>query len=829
MAWSAVSFDESGSETRTCIDGKQRLTSMRRFTQKRFWYKQGLDAKKQQLPKQYIQNFANKQIVCMEYEGLTKEQEREIFQSNVTFEMDIVLIYMTLLCFAERMQAISGPWPDLVRKIQSEVLGQDGFGDQLDWGRTRGRDFQCLASIICLIDRHPSASFPTAPQLDKWLQQQGPVPVKLSNDILETFKIFLKLVRNDKYNTCFQKPRVSPVEFTMTGVLIHRHKAEFSMTRLSSAIAKMRANVRSMHNDVRANGRVTKTMFAFIGQVRDKELGVDGKGDDSPAASSIKGVATGKSGKRKRAEVESEEEDKPLRQSKAAAQSKAVTASKNKSKPAAKASSSKEAVSSGKATPKTPASKAPPKRSTATLPRPDSATSSPKVKTAPSSPVIPQQVSTPTVPILSPPVSRRHTSPQPEAMLIDQPQVSVPELKATSLAVEAGANSAPIKSEPGSEMGNGRRSSTDRLAAIRNAKFARQSPTLPADPGGSVSSPLAQQVPSQPPPAVQVRPQLPPINTASGSYHTPQPVHERPGASPLTRGDTIILPDGKVLDQASIHEILVQHGLPVGTGLSQTLQSLQIGIRSPSEIVSNNPNLNCAVISDPRRRTSTGFSPLHSRSPSVASTHQQFNHGQQQSPHTPLPLPLQSPALPLPSKPLPQQPFPLPLKAESVNVSLQGQSPIIPRAPRALLANLGDPHHLNQTLNGRDSVLVQPSSNAVQNPPVCPALPVKPTVPLGTLPYSRITTVGPMSQPDMVRAPPDSQSHSQRSRSREHAGSREQEREWDRDRYREDRRYESSDRGWARGRGFRGRPYRGRGYHREYSYNRDYDGRNLYE
>ncbi|THG98166.1 hypothetical protein EW026_g3967 [Hermanssonia centrifuga] len=443
------------------------------FTQKRFWYKQGLDAKKQQLPKQYIQNFANKQIVCMEFEGLTKEQEREIFQR---VQLGVALTP------AERMQAISGPWPDLVRKIQSEVLGQDGFGDQLDWGRTRGRDFQCLASIICLIDRHPSASFPTAPQLDKWLQQQGPVPVKLSNDILETFKIFLKLVRNDKYNTCFQKPRVSPVEFTMTGVLIHRHKAEFSMTRLSSAITKMRANVRSMHNDVRANGRVTKTMFAFIGQVRDKELGADGKGDDSPAASSIKG---GKSGKRKRAEVESEEDDKPLRQSKAAAQSKAVTASKNKSKPAAKASSSKEAVSSSKATPKTPASRAPPKRSTATLPRPDSATSGPGVKTDPSSPVIPQQVSTPTVPILRPPISHRHTSPQPEAMSIDQPQVSVPELKATSLAVEAGANSAAIKSEPGSEMGNGRRSSTDRLAAIRNAKFARQSPTLPADPSGS--------------------------------------------------------------------------------------------------------------------------------------------------------------------------------------------------------------------------------------------------------------------------------------------------------------------------------------------------------
>jgi hypothetical protein len=51
------------------------------ITAKRYWWKKqhGANAKAL-LPKTLQQAFANKQIVCVEYDGLTSEQEREIFQ-----------------------------------------------------------------------------------------------------------------------------------------------------------------------------------------------------------------------------------------------------------------------------------------------------------------------------------------------------------------------------------------------------------------------------------------------------------------------------------------------------------------------------------------------------------------------------------------------------------------------------------------------------------------------------------------------------------------------------------------------------------------------------
>ncbi|OSX63079.1 hypothetical protein POSPLADRAFT_1087352, partial [Postia placenta MAD-698-R-SB12] len=251
----AVTAQDDGTELRTCIDGKQRLTSIQSVTNKRYWYQEGT-AKRILLPKQYKQAFANKQITCVEYDCLTDDQEREIFQR---VQLGVALTP------AERMQANTGPRSSLIREVQSTVLGAEGFGDNLDWGRARGRDFQCLASIIYLMEHHPLTTFPGAPQLDKWLQITTPVTSQFRSEVVDTFRIFVALVRDKRYNASFSKPtRVSPIEFTMIGILISVHRAKLSMTQLSSAIRIMRADVRKRHVDIRANTKVTKDMFAFI-------------------------------------------------------------------------------------------------------------------------------------------------------------------------------------------------------------------------------------------------------------------------------------------------------------------------------------------------------------------------------------------------------------------------------------------------------------------------------------------------------------------------------------------------------------------------------------
>ncbi|KAI0357156.1 hypothetical protein OH77DRAFT_1519592 [Trametes cingulata] len=292
----AVKRQDDGTETRTCIDGKQRLTSIQLFmdgliphrdneTNKKYWYKDSPREKRVLLPKSLRQAFANKQIVCVEYDDLTDDQEREIFQR---VQLGVALTA------AERMQAIPGPWPALIREVQSIVLGDEGFGEDLQWGHDRGRDFQCLATIIHLIDSHPSTVFPGGARLEKWLSASKPVPAKTREAVLETFRIFIALVKDKRYNTAFSKPaRVSPIEFTMIGALIYRFRRKYSLNQLSSAIWLMRADVRKHHIDIRSNGKVTKTMFRFIENGLDTvDLASDGKGD-VPASVAIKSYQLG--------------------------------------------------------------------------------------------------------------------------------------------------------------------------------------------------------------------------------------------------------------------------------------------------------------------------------------------------------------------------------------------------------------------------------------------------------------------------------------------------------------------------------------------------------
>ncbi|KAN0114173.1 hypothetical protein V8E52_006971 [Russula decolorans] len=251
----AVSTSDDGSESRVCIDGKQRLTSIQNISAKRYWCKKCGTNLRILLPTPLQQAFANKQIVCVEYDSLSEEQEREIFQR---VQLGVALTP------AERMQAITGPWPNFIREIQSQVLGDDGFGNSFDWGRARGRDFHGLASIVYLIEQLPAHRVPpTALTMEKWLTRTTQVPPKLRTGVLDTFRVYLSLAREKAYKKAFAR-RVSPIEFVMIGVMIFLKREMLGLTQLSHAVEKMRADVRSVEKDVRTNGRVSRLLFRFI-------------------------------------------------------------------------------------------------------------------------------------------------------------------------------------------------------------------------------------------------------------------------------------------------------------------------------------------------------------------------------------------------------------------------------------------------------------------------------------------------------------------------------------------------------------------------------------
>ena len=57
------------------------------------------------------------------------------------------------------MQVINTPRATFVREFQSKYLKEDGAlaGEALEWDRSRGGDFRCLAQAVFCMESHPPA------------------------------------------------------------------------------------------------------------------------------------------------------------------------------------------------------------------------------------------------------------------------------------------------------------------------------------------------------------------------------------------------------------------------------------------------------------------------------------------------------------------------------------------------------------------------------------------------------------------------------------------------------------------------------------------------
>ncbi|KAH6874803.1 hypothetical protein BKA70DRAFT_1128822 [Coprinopsis sp. MPI-PUGE-AT-0042] len=314
----ATKQHDDGSETKICIDGKQRLTSIRRFmdgqvriavfhvlfvltclTAEKWWFKESPPGQKARkvLPEKLRKTFANKQIVCVEYQDISEDDEREVFQR--------VQLGMALTP-AEKLQVTNTHRSTFVRSLVNKHIKDGGLSsDHLERDTSRGSDFRCLAQALYLLERWGPTlkTIGTILQLDKWLAATTPLDPGFKADMEDTFDIFSELTQNAAYNKCFKNPgKVSPIEFIGISVLIGTLRKKLTMKQLASAIAALRSGLREVHVDVRMNTRVSRTVLELIRGMKPSQLAQD----SGPVASKRK---TG-SAKRKRMEVdEGEGED----------------------------------------------------------------------------------------------------------------------------------------------------------------------------------------------------------------------------------------------------------------------------------------------------------------------------------------------------------------------------------------------------------------------------------------------------------------------------------------------------------------------------------------
>ncbi|ESK90348.1 hypothetical protein Moror_13777 [Moniliophthora roreri MCA 2997] len=275
VIFSVTEHPTTGELTRTCIDGKQRLTSIRRFwdgelchkdplTAQKSWYTTSGVKGRKVLPAHLKDRFESSVINCLEYRGITDDHEREIFsrvQNGVA------------LTVAERLQAINGPYPNLIRKVRDKV--NQSFNGNVNWGKDRGRDFQVVAQALYLIESSISSakipSQPTHGEIEKWLinnAKKAGVHPSFLKKTCEVITILCALVLDPKLGKPFvSSHKFSAMEFMMTAYMIFLHAKDLSMERLSIGVQCLRETAQGKSKgEVRFNSTIYKHLAKYVRQ-----------------------------------------------------------------------------------------------------------------------------------------------------------------------------------------------------------------------------------------------------------------------------------------------------------------------------------------------------------------------------------------------------------------------------------------------------------------------------------------------------------------------------------------------------------------------------------
>ncbi|KAI0356390.1 hypothetical protein OH77DRAFT_1401547 [Trametes cingulata] len=287
----AVYLDDEGEEVRCCVDGKQRLTSIQKFfdgqvsvsshkhweTGKSWWYRRPTTQKnaKLEVPEKWKKDFAQKTITCIEYRGLSKTLERDIFQR--------VQLGMPLTA-AEKLQAINSPWQEFISELEARfITPEDGLTSTIDVDVGRGRDFQLVAQLVYCCEQYPVHAQPTAKNLEKFLQRADQPPPKFQQSVGKVFTAFWHIAHSEMLNYAFTniKKRVSPAEFVFTGVLLYVLR-DTPYEEQAEAIYNMRNHIRAKYQDIRMRNDIIRDLWAYVEEVLDEDT------TTRPAASSSK-------------------------------------------------------------------------------------------------------------------------------------------------------------------------------------------------------------------------------------------------------------------------------------------------------------------------------------------------------------------------------------------------------------------------------------------------------------------------------------------------------------------------------------------------------------
>ncbi|KAH7075764.1 hypothetical protein BKA63DRAFT_470115 [Paraphoma chrysanthemicola] len=271
-----------------CVDGKQRLSSVRAFIKgmipchdhrgEKWWFCDTPSSRRKKVLLEETQKqFLAKELVSFEFKDLSPEQEEDLF-ARVQMGVQLSL--------AEKMRASTGPWQELAR------LFVDDFPIvySLMKDRARAKDFQltlsCFSQIIEVM--HPTASdgipilktnFNALPKL---LSNKSAVDDGIKSHLASVWNTFKNLIEQDidtftnanKYLRGVQT--FAPVEMVAVAVMISMYSDTRNNQLLLGDIKALREAIRENFVDIRTNAPVWKFVWDFLENLEAIRGAVDG-------------------------------------------------------------------------------------------------------------------------------------------------------------------------------------------------------------------------------------------------------------------------------------------------------------------------------------------------------------------------------------------------------------------------------------------------------------------------------------------------------------------------------------------------------------------------
>ncbi|CAG8651575.1 5476_t:CDS:2 [Funneliformis caledonium] len=244
---------------RVCIDGKQRLTAIRKFMDNEIPHLSPSDGN---ITKRYYRNLNNRrslteaeremfdcsELLCVEYYDLTLHQEQEIF-SRVQLGV--------ALTPAEKLQAISSPMADFAHTIYSQHSTLSSIMDN-----KRARPFQLITQSLHMIETEPEKFNATPATITKYLKEVRQVPEGLKALAKQIYTTIEEMIEDDA-ELFHRDHRLAPVEFVFLTYMIAKYP-KLPIFQYQNRLLTMKKHVRAKHDDIRFNNKVFDTLKKFV-------------------------------------------------------------------------------------------------------------------------------------------------------------------------------------------------------------------------------------------------------------------------------------------------------------------------------------------------------------------------------------------------------------------------------------------------------------------------------------------------------------------------------------------------------------------------------------